>query len=83
MAESTLQEGLRRIMTAEVNSKEAERERLEADHGQVWNTEELQRDFQVCGFMAPFVLVVRREDNVQGKLMFQHSPRYYFDFREA
>ena len=38
------------------------REALEAQHGQVWSTEELQQDFEALGFMAPFIVVRRRSD---------------------
>jgi len=43
-----------------------------------WNTTELQEDFTVVGFMAPFVVVVRKADSVKGSLEFTHSPRVYF-----
>lgn len=49
--------------------------------GQTWNTEELQRDFEVLGFIAPFVMVERRSDFVRGTLQFKHMPRVYFGFR--
>ena len=75
-------EGIRRKMTAEINAKEAERKALEAQHGQVWDTEELQRDFKVEGFAAPLVIVTRKSDGVRGSLLFQHWPRYYFEFTE-
>jgi hypothetical protein len=48
--------------------------------GQTWNTEELQRDFEVLGFGAPFVTVRRRSDGQKGYLEFTHSPRVYFSF---
>lgn len=51
--------------------------------GQTWNTEELQRDFTVIGFSAPYVVVRRKSDNVKGTLEFTHNPRVYFDFQEA
>ena len=54
------------------------REALEARHGQVWTTDELAREFDVTGFMAPYVVVRRRSDNVVGSLEFQHQPRFYF-----
>jgi hypothetical protein len=73
-------EATRRTMTAEINSKQAERERLEAEHGQVWNTSEMQKDFTAIGFMAPFIVVKRKSDGVKGSLMFQHDPRFYFAF---
>lgn len=58
------------------------REILEEKFGQVWNTEELQEDFEVTSFLAPCVFVTRKSDNVKGTLMFNHSPRFYFDFKE-
>lgn len=42
-----------------------------------WNTQELQEDFEVIGFLAPFVVVKRKSDGVRGTLMFTHSPRLY------
>jgi hypothetical protein len=50
--------------------------------GQTWDTAELQRDFEVLGFSAPFVVVKRRSDGQRGVLEFKHSPRVYFGFRE-
>jgi len=47
----------------------------------VWDTEQLRADFEVEQFAAPFVMVVRRADNVRGLLMFQHQPRFFFDFQ--
>ena len=76
-------ESIRKAMVAQVNSEATEREALEAKYGQVWNTEEVTRDFEVTGFMAPFVVVKRRSDGQLGTLMFQHSPRYYFKFKTA
>lgn len=48
---------------------------------QVWTTDELRRDFEVIGFMAPFVVVRRKSDGQRGSLMFTHSPRYYFGWQ--
>jgi hypothetical protein len=48
-----------------------------------WSTEELQRDFDVLGFQAPFVVVRRRSDGVKGSLQFNHNPRVYFGFQEV
>lgn len=75
-------ESTRRQMVAEINSKEEGRAELEKDYGQVWNTEEVSRDFSVEGFMAPFVVVRRKADGKRGTLMFQHSPRFYWGFEE-
>lgn len=58
------------------------REGLEKEFGKVWNTEELRAEFEVTGFMAPFCVVKNKETGKVGSLQFQHSPRFYFDFRE-
>lgn len=49
---------------------------------QRWDTQELQRDFTVHGFMAPFVTVTRKSDGKRGILEFTHHPRFYFNFTE-
>ena len=74
-------ETVRREMQAEINAQPGSRETLEAQHGQVWNTQELGEDFEVLGFAAPLVVVRRRADGVRGSLFFQHTPRFYFDFQ--
>jgi hypothetical protein len=53
---------------------------LAADDGPVWDTAALQRDFEVTGFAAPYVVVRRRSDGAVGSLEFTHSPRVYFGF---
>jgi hypothetical protein len=56
------------------------REELEKEEGQTWNTEEVQKDFEILGFLAPFVTARRRADNAKGTLTFQDQPRLYFRF---
>ena len=73
-------ETIRRQMVAEINTNAGPRAELEAQHGQVWDTSQLQEDFQVIGFMAPLVIVRRRSDGVRGSLMFQSDPRFYHSF---
>lgn len=75
-------EDIRRELVKNINSDPGSRETLEAEYGQVWDTQELGRDFEVIGFMAPFVVVKRRADGVRGSLEFQHSPRFYYNFKE-
>ncbi len=84
---SDLTEPIRREMIEEINSKadsdeQTERQRLEAEYGQVYDTQELQQNFDVLGFMAPFVVVRRKSDGAKGSLTFQHSPRFYFDWQK-
>jgi hypothetical protein len=76
-------ENARREMVKEINAAPGSREALEAKHGQVWDTKEMQEDFQALGFGAPFIVVTRRSDNVEGSLTFQHHPRFYYDFSPA
>jgi hypothetical protein len=74
-------EGIRRELIAQIDAVEGSREYLESKHGQVWSTDELQEEFEVLGFLAPFVVVRRKADGMKGSLMFQNSPRLYFGFQ--
>ncbi len=75
-------EAIRRQRLAEINAEPGSRKALEAEHGQVWDTDELRRDFEVIGFMAPLVVVRRKADGVKGSLEFQHGPpRLYFNWQ--
>ena len=70
------------------NTEALRREMLETNQPHVdlahadrrWDTAQLQADFEVLGFMAPFVVVRRRSDGVRGSMEFTHSPRFYFNF---
>lgn len=79
MADPT--ENIRRQRLAEINAEPGSREALEAEHGQVWDTEELAEEFEVLGFLAPIIAVRRRSNGQRGSLEFQHNPRFYFGFR--
>lgn len=74
-------ESIRRNLVAVINLLPGSREALEVQHGKVYDTSELQDEFQALGFAAPFIIVCRRSDGVRGSLMFQHSPRYYHSFK--
>lgn len=71
-------ETIRREQVKEINSDPDGREALEAKHGDVWDTTQLQQDFDVLGFLAPYVIVARKCDGQKGSLKFQGSPRFYF-----
>jgi hypothetical protein len=73
-------ESTRRKMVAEINSNPGERAALETKHGQVWDTNQLQAEFEVHSFFAPIILVTRKSDGMKGTLEFQHSPRFYYKF---
>jgi hypothetical protein len=55
----------------------------EAYDGPTWDTGEMQEEFEVEGFAAPFVVVKRKSDGAKGTLLFTHSPRTYFKFIEG
>jgi len=79
-------EDLRRHRLVEINAPlrdltETEARRLlEALHGKVFDTQELSAEFEVLGFVAPYVIVGRKADGTRGSLEFSHSPRFYFAF---
>jgi len=68
-------EAMRRAM---LETGQPQRDLAQAD--QRWDTEQLRAEFEVLGFMAPFVSVCRKADGVKGCLEFTHSPRVYFNF---
>jgi hypothetical protein len=76
-------EDIRRARQAELNNEAGARAELEAKHGQVWSTDELRASqYEVIGFMAPFVVVKDRTTGKKGSLEFQHAPRFYFNYQE-
>lgn len=72
-------EMIRRVQAQTINANPGSREYLESKHGRVYDTSELQSEFTVIGFLAPYV-IVQRADGVKGSLLFQHSPRLYHSF---
>jgi len=70
------------IINAAVESQDvaAERKHLETQNGQVWDGSQLSEDFEVLGFMGPYIVVRRKSDGLKGSLEFQHNPRFYFNF---
>jgi hypothetical protein len=51
-------------------------------YGKLWSIDELRQEFDVLGFLAPFVVVRRKSDGANGTCEFIHSPRVYFNFVE-
>jgi hypothetical protein len=78
MADPT--EAIRRQLAVVINESPRSRELLEAKFGQVWDPDQLQEEFDVVGFRAPFVVATRRSDHRLGSLLFQNAPRFYFAF---
>lgn len=73
-------EKIRREQMELIISNPQPKEVIAQHFGKVWNTQELGHDFEVHGFMAPYVVVTRKADKQIGSLMFQPQPRYYFAF---
>lgn len=78
---SNVADKLREELVQEINAEPGSREYLEAKHGQVWDTTQMQEDFEAIGFAAPYVVVRRRSDGQLGSLTFQARPRFYFSFQ--
>ena len=57
------------IRRAMVESGEPQAD-LAANTGQTWTTDEMRAEFEVTGFMAPYVVVIRRSDGAKGTLEF-------------
>jgi len=68
-------ESIRREMIA---TEQPAKDLAQAD--QRWDTAQLAAEFEVIGFMAPFVVVRRKSDGAKGSLEFTHNPRFYFNF---
>jgi hypothetical protein len=83
-------EQLRRDRIAQLNNQLTDAQQHELDvcremenrYGKVWDTEGLRQDFEVLGFMAPFVVVREKATGKKGSLEFLHSPRMYFNWQE-
>lgn len=75
-------EAVRRKLMVELAREAADRATLERRHGQVWDPDELKRDFRVVGFLAPLAVVRRKHDGKLGSLEFQPEPRLYFNLKE-
>lgn len=75
-------EAARRERAVELNTNAGTRPQLVARYGQVWDSEDLARDFEVIGFAAPYVIVRRKFDGQMGSLEFQNHPRFYFNFQQ-
>ena len=73
MTDST--ESIRREM---IETGQPARDLAQAD--QRWDTDQLRDEFEVIGFLAPFVTVRRKSDGALGTMEFTHSPRFYFNF---
>jgi hypothetical protein len=58
------------------------RAELERVYGQVWDEQELLRDFEVLHRLDSGVEVRRKSDGARGTLSYQDCPRYYYCWLE-
>ncbi len=70
-------EDIRRKMIAD---GEPEKKLSESKDKRYNGKDELLKEFEVIGFLAPFVVVRRLSDGKHGTMMFTHEPRVYFNF---
>lgn len=69
-------EGFRRELVHAINSGTIQPE------GREWTTEELTAEFEIIGFLAPYVAVKNRVTGKKGSMLFRHNPRVYFGYAE-
>jgi len=74
-------ETIRRSLVQQINTDAGDRERLEERHGRVWDTQQLQEDFEVLQFAAPLIVVRQKTTCQMGSMFFQHQPRFYWGFK--
>lgn len=77
-----LQVALKRQEMIRAGQPQRDLERAEGLGQPTWTTAELQEEFEVMGFQAPFVVARRKSDGKVGSLEFVHNPRVYFGWRE-
>jgi hypothetical protein len=73
-------DAVRLVARAKLNAEAGPRAELEARYEEVMDTAEMQERYEVYAFAAPFVVVRRKADGVNGLLAFQSRPRFYFGF---
>ena len=76
-------ETARRLTCETIRAVDPDKAALETEYGKVWDTDELTTELSVKGFAAPFVVVCRKADGVEGSMMFRSRPRFYFGFSPA
>lgn len=74
-------EKLQARMREYINDNPRSRAEIENSDGQVWNTQELAKDFTIVAFAAPLVVVKTKSNQELGSLLFQHQPRLYWDYK--
>lgn len=65
-----------------MSEKEELLAQLSERYDDVVDTDQLQEKYEVLSFLAPFVMVKRKDDGVVGTMMFTHMPRLYYNFCE-
>ncbi len=80
MADET--EQLRKERIVSIQDSDNSRQALQSRVGRTWNTTELQEDFEPLGFLAPYIVVRRKGDQVKGSMEFCESDgeRVYHSF---
>lgn len=74
-------ENVRRFEQMVINSMPMEALK-EYIYDRTWTTEELQEEFIVLRFLAPYVIVKRKDTGEEGTMQFRHHPRIYFNYQK-
>ena len=72
---------LERISKDEGKAKLYQRLLRDYSPDDIWDTTEVQEDFTVTSFLAPYCFCTRKSDRVEGTLQFVGEPRLYFGFK--
>jgi hypothetical protein len=76
-------EAIRRQRLAELGLVPGSREALEVEYGQVWDADELFKDFEVLECLGPYVAVRRKADGQKGNVEADDDFQFFFRFRPA
>ncbi len=75
-------EHLRKERIVSIQDSDNSRQALQSRVGQTWNTSELQENFEALGFLAPYIVVRRKVDQIKGSMEFciSDGERVYHSF---
>lgn len=69
-----------RMLDRYINGTPREFDELEGSYDEVWSERDAAERFEIYGFKPPFALARCIATGERGTLLFQNSPRYYFNW---
>ena len=71
-----------RMLDKIINTEPRSEEAFTTAGEEVWNTEEVQKEFEILGFKKPFALAIRKSDGARGTFLFQTMPKLFFSWSQ-